>query len=142
VSELDQRNDGDVLAMHALYSNCTRAESPGASVSDTGEAVTSRMRHSVSSTDVESRHAKAAHDIRIAVPTRRRREPKKRSIALIDPVARHGGHASLHSVYVGTPHRLTGVAADGGAMERAQAFACAHVQRAGLVDPPQLNAIR
>ena len=37
---------------------------------------------------------------------------------------------------------LTGVAADGGAKERAQAFACAHVQRAVSLDPPQLNAIR
>lgn len=37
---------------------------------------------------------------------------------------------------------LTCVAADGEAMERAQAFACAHVQRAILFDSPQLNAIR
>ena len=37
---------------------------------------------------------------------------------------------------------LTGVAADAGAMERAQAFACAHVQRAVSFDPAQLNAIR
>src|SRR5262245_32984209 len=32
---------------------------------------------------------------------------------------------------------LTGVAADGEVMERAQAFACAHVQRAVLYDSPQ-----
>jgi hypothetical protein len=38
--------------------------------------------------------------------------------------------------------RLTGVAADGEAVVRAQAFACAHVQRAVLYDSPQLNAIR
>ena len=38
--------------------------------------------------------------------------------------------------------RLTCVAADGGATERAEAFACAHVHRAELFDPPQLNAIR
>ena len=38
--------------------------------------------------------------------------------------------------------RLTCVAADGEAMVRAQAFACAHVQRAVLFDSPQLNAIR
>jgi len=37
---------------------------------------------------------------------------------------------------------LTGVAAVGGAMVRAQAFACAHVQGAVLYDSPQLNAIR
>jgi hypothetical protein len=37
---------------------------------------------------------------------------------------------------------LTGVAADGEVMERAQAFACAHVRRAVLYDSPQLNAIR
>jgi hypothetical protein len=37
---------------------------------------------------------------------------------------------------------LTGVAADGEVMERAQAFACAHVQRAVLYESPQLNAIR
>jgi len=37
---------------------------------------------------------------------------------------------------------LTGVEAASGAMERAQAFACAHVQRAVLFDPLQLNAIR
>ena len=37
---------------------------------------------------------------------------------------------------------LTGVAADGGVVERVQAFACAHVQRAILFGPPQLNAIR
>jgi hypothetical protein len=37
---------------------------------------------------------------------------------------------------------LTGVAAGGGVMERAEAFASAHVHRAVLYDPPQLNAIR
>jgi hypothetical protein len=37
---------------------------------------------------------------------------------------------------------LTGVAADGEGMERAQALAGARVQRAGLFDSPQLNAIR
>ena len=37
---------------------------------------------------------------------------------------------------------LTGIEAGGGAMERAEAFACAHVHRAELFDPPQLNAIR
>ena len=37
---------------------------------------------------------------------------------------------------------LTGIAAGGGAMERAEAFACAHVHRAILFDPPQQNAIR
>jgi hypothetical protein len=37
---------------------------------------------------------------------------------------------------------LTGVAAGGGGVERAEAFACAHVHRAVLYDSPQLNAIR
>lgn len=37
---------------------------------------------------------------------------------------------------------LTGVEAAGGAIERAQAFAGAHVQRAVWFGPPQLNAIR
>jgi hypothetical protein len=37
---------------------------------------------------------------------------------------------------------LTGVAADGEARVRAQAFACAHAQRAVLYDSLQLNAIR
>jgi hypothetical protein len=37
---------------------------------------------------------------------------------------------------------LTPVAADGEAMERAQAFACAHVQRADLLDSQQLNPVR
>jgi hypothetical protein len=37
---------------------------------------------------------------------------------------------------------LTGVEAGVGAMERAQAFAGAHVQRAIGLIPPQLNAIR
>jgi hypothetical protein len=37
---------------------------------------------------------------------------------------------------------LTSVAADGEAMVRAQAFACAHVQRAVLYVSPQLNDIR
>ena len=37
---------------------------------------------------------------------------------------------------------LTGVEAAGEARVRAQAFACAHVQRAVLYDSPQLNAIR
>lgn len=37
---------------------------------------------------------------------------------------------------------LTGVEAGSGAVERAQAFACAHVQRAVLFGPLQLNAIR
>jgi hypothetical protein len=37
---------------------------------------------------------------------------------------------------------LTDVAADGEAVERAQAFAGAHVQRAVLYGSPQLNAIR
>jgi len=35
---------------------------------------------------------------------------------------------------------LTGVAADGEARVRAQAFACAHVQRAVLYDSLQLNS--
>lgn len=38
--------------------------------------------------------------------------------------------------------RLTGVAAGGGVDERAEAFACAHVHRAQLLEPPQQNAIR
>jgi hypothetical protein len=38
--------------------------------------------------------------------------------------------------------RLTGVEAGVGALERAQAFACAHVQRAVGLIPPLLNAIR
>jgi hypothetical protein len=38
--------------------------------------------------------------------------------------------------------RLTLVAADGEAMERAQAFACAHVQRAELLESPQVNPVR
>jgi hypothetical protein len=48
---------------------------------------------------------------------------------------------TLHS---GLPARrwLTGVEAVGGGMERAQAFADAHVHRAFSFDPPQLNAIR
>ena len=37
---------------------------------------------------------------------------------------------------------LTGVAAGGGVMERAEAFACAHVHRAVSFNPPQQNAIR
>jgi hypothetical protein len=37
---------------------------------------------------------------------------------------------------------LTCGAADGEAMERAQAFAGAHVQRAALYDSPQLSAFR
>ena len=38
--------------------------------------------------------------------------------------------------------RLTGVAADGGVMVRAEALACARVHGAILLVPPQLNAIR
>ena len=38
--------------------------------------------------------------------------------------------------------RLTGVGADGGAMERAEALAGARVHSAILLVPPQLNAIR
>ena len=39
-------------------------------------------------------------------------------------------------------NRLTGVAAGGGAVVRAEALACARVHSAGLSVPPQLNGIR
>ena len=39
-------------------------------------------------------------------------------------------------------HHLTCVAADGGAAERAEAFASAHVHSAVLYGPPQQNVIR
>ena len=45
----------------------------------------------------------------------------------------------IHGTSEGT---LTLVAADGGAVVRAEAFACAHVHRAKLSDPPQQNVIR